>query len=618
MVLYDIYYRTHGVRRASQMQNPVINDISAVELPRDSIYHYNPESPLLYGPLENNAWYKNSGGLRFIEHVVKFTEEPIGTIMKKPINETQLIQAYRRKHRTLRLLRDFLGVNRQPQMLMVYNYCLLNQLWRYRPHRFVHYYQFYNLYSTIISTINSLAKQTHRHQFFEVRLPKVLQTRMVFNNMTKEYPKGISNRILSYFPDSDSLLLLHLWMWLSNNRSYSIFNKLDPAHLSKINLLLTDSGKYILINMGELEKWRETNQLDEESGEFAEVDTDGNEPLDEEAKQAGMLLQRFHRMLTTFFGMRTVSPDTKVIDAPTYTEQDLNDTTPVDENDETTETVPEQTPETGEPETKEKTLNKDKFKEQLEEFITGEKKEKPDGKANLKKPDTTDKEENKDTSTHAGEPIASDNQTEDKPQVIVDTQPEEYDENYEPPKDKRLPNSPLEDTLIEEAYNLLDAGDISAREFQRIQKMSQKYKEIPSPFDDGKSTIEEYMKVDEETINNFKPIEVPDSKWILDKSMLKSPTESFDREYIKKVHHKNVTQSIMSLQKAGIMVSNIERVQHIDKVNAYEDIKVTVQPIGGTQTTLNIRLPIIAEDGTMLVSATKYRLLKQRSDQKNT
>ena len=615
MVLYDVYFRTKGIRRFPQLASPIFNDMSLIELPRNAIYHYNPESPLLYGPLENNVWYKNDKSLRFIEHITKFSIEPIGTIVKKPANEQAYVNAYRRKHRTLRLLRDFFGVNKQPQMLLVYNYCLLNQLWKYRPHRFVNYYHFYNLYNTILNNINRLGNVSERQQFFEIRLPKNLPSRQQFTSMSKEYPRGMSIRILSTFPDDDALLLFHLWMWLGNHRQYSIFNQLDQKNLSKINITLTDSGKYVLLNLGKLDEWRATEQENIDAGEFDEVDTlDDTDGTVDKLATAEMLLIKFYRLLSIFFSNRTGIVSAPV-EVPTYTEAELNDETPVEEDNDTVEPVQPINPTDPVPEP-EKKLNKGKLQQELEK-LKGNTPTTPDnskvGRLDRIKPLPGTEPKVEETSTLAGEPLPEPEINEEpKPQTLV-VDDFDLDEDYEVPTDKRLPESSMESGVMEDAYTLLDAGEITAKEFQRIEKQSKRYKEIPSPYDDNQ-TLEQYMQVDPEVVNNFEKIKVPDSDWILDKSMLEASTEAFDRVYLKKVYSKNIMQAVTSIQKAGILVTDVQREEHRDTVNHYETLKVTVQPIGGTQTTMNIKLPVVDEEGTMLVAGTRYKLLKQRRD----
>lgn len=623
--LYDIYYRTHGVRRMMQLENPVISDMSNIELPKDSIYHYNPESPLLFGPLETNPWFKNETTPRFIQHVAAFPFEPIGTIVRKPGAEQQFIQAYRRKHRALRLLRDFFGVNRQSRMLMVVNYCILNQLYKYRPHRMVSYYRFYNMYKTIFMQMEKLASTSHRQQFFELRLPQILPSRQKLRQLSKDYEKGITSRYLQTFNDDDSWLLFHFWMWLSGNQQHSVFNHISQRNLDKINIAITDSGKYVLINLGKLNAWR----LEAGSEEDAEeIDTNDNdtEGLDEEDIASSpedalsvRLSVRVYRLFINLLSLRTGS-GVREVDAPKYTEAELNDTTPVEEESDSEPTQVEKpeivAPVEETPETPKNThIDPIKVAEKTKELVTGTKVD--------DKPKTLPKSDAKAKLP----PLPGVKEVEEPPELVFDTDTSELDdappivaydedptEDIEEEQIETIEENSYTTPIVEEARKALAVGTISAKQYNRLIEQSEVFKKLPNPYND-KETIEEAITVKPGDIVNVTKRKVPDNDWILDKSMLEITQESISSEYIEKMLPKNIMQSVMSVQKAGIMVKNVERQVHADKVNRFETLKVKVQPIGGTETTLSIKLPIVdPTSGEMLSQNVRYRSLNQRKD----
>lgn len=639
---FDIFYRKYGVRRVTQLTSPVIHDITEASLPKNALYHHNPESPMMFGPLENNPWFTNDQHMKFVKHVVEFQGETLGPVVKKPAPIQLYIQSYRREHRSLKLLRDFFQIDKQANMVVIKNYCFLNHLYRYRPHMLLNYFKFYNFYSTVINTMNSDAKVSTRQQFFEVRLPKQIYRRNTFNIMAKLYEKGMSRRILKFFGDDDSLLMLHLWMWLGPQRNLSIFNKIAQNNLSKINLILTDNGKFCVLNLGELDKWR-SNSGDAEDG-YEEDTIDGLDVPDEEMDEEGAkgekperIQIRFYNLLTQLSSFRNSGAVVQTIDIPKYdlTEHEEDKDLDKEDEEELIET-PIQLPHQHDP-------NKQKLDESLpDELSEGEQdvdKKPPSPQiAATKKvvlPDLPpdpfeDEAEDLSDTSEVDEYLPVDN---------TDLQPEDHEDP------KMVVSDPTEDEILDEeaddsdipelsdfgsdveithenapvirAHKLLKDGVISAREFERIQRLASSYKTIPSPYktENKDETVETFMNIPKEDIRLDHKRKIPKNDFILDNSMLEATTESFEEQYVRKVMNKNIIQSVMSLQKGGFLVTDIQLEKQDDIANNIDVLKIKTQKIGGNESTIVIKLPRVnPETGTMLVQGVEYRMNYQRAD----
>ena len=611
-ILYDLFYRQHGVRRIAQVESPIFTDIGSTTLPKNSIYHYNPESNLLFGPPETNPWLVNENHLKFVDHVFEFKINPIGTAVRKPGSEIQYIQAYRRKHRTLKLLRNFFNVNSQPNMLLVYNYCLLNQLYKYRPHRFVNYFNFMNLYSTIMVKINQLGNQSDRHQFFEVRMPQTIPTRSNYRALAKEYEaSGMTNRMLHFFTDSDSMLLFHLWMWLGKERNKSIFNLIESKNLSKVNIMLTDSGKYVLFNLGELNKW-----VTEEASEddFEEMEDDGTVI----SNRSQTIKMKFYNLLNKLMSFRTGSLPTIKVEPVTYTEADLNDTSEIEDDEESVVTTPTPIQDKSvtatdvlaaavsvvggvDVKTKDQVIE-DKASSNLTAGFKG--KLKPLPQDTVEEPTTVNEPEVK---------IVEDTKPDTPVQEIVVDEPELDFIEEDPYKD--LPEDPYQRLPLKEAMDKVKEGEMSIREFERVKRQAEAYSMIPNPFDEsGKTSLKEFMESGSKEDVLIKPIEIPDSEWILDKNMLKTTVEPLTRQYIQKSLKRDVVKSLMSIQKAGMMVTDVKLETQVDAASKYDIWKMKVQPIGGTESTVTIKLPHVDKEGRFKVNGIYYNLRAQRKD----
>ena len=627
---YDLFYRQRAIRRVPQLLSPVINDINDALLPKFSIYHYNPDNISLFGPLENNPWYRNDASYRFIKHITEFAVSPQGPIQRKPSNVSQYVQAYRKRHRSLRLLRDFFGVNRQANMIMVINYCLLNQLWKYRSHRFINYYRFINMYSTIIYTMNSLANQSDRQQFFEIRLPKLIPTRSMYRVLANDYPKGLSTKFISNLQNDDDWLMFHLWLWLSPNKQYSIFNKINPNNLNKINIMLSESGKYALLNLGKLDEWRSTNdEIDYEIDDTDDVGVIGQSEEVDTSKTVRISVM-FYRLLETMLGLRTGSGVT-VLETPIYTEAELNASEEPEDEETITDDgkiIPAKQQETiiGQS-VADKTVPTEDITTGVTDVATKPKVQEvkvSDNKpTNQSKPsivtELPDIEESNQPEP-IQEPIAG------KPEVEIPTgKPTAVGTvvNDEPPEaliqlssEHVLQQDLTTKGVYDDAKRLLDAGMLTAKQYKRVLAISESYKTIPNPFNPNE-TIEEAIKSDTKSIVLNNKTKIPDNPWVIDKSMLEATPEAVTKQYVKEVLPKNIMQSVMAIQKSGVLVKDVQKEELVDAANRVDILKVKVQPIDGSESTVTIKIPQIdvnKGNGVMTLAGVNYVMLNQRKD----
>ena len=250
---------------------------------------------------------------------------------------------------------------------------------------------------------------------------------------------------------------------------------------------------------------------------------------------------KFYNLLNKLLEFRTGAPTSIKVEPVTYTEAELNDTSEV-EDDEGEVLQPTQPIET-----KPKSLTdsfisavgkvtdtkvqttEDKAKQQIEK-----------GKTNtfsrVLKPlpkEETDEQDTIDNTVSEPEPdskLAGQSDKVELPEDVQEVVPDEPETEYIPEDPyKDLPEDPYQRLPLREAMNKVKEGEMSAREFQRIQRQAEAYTMIPNPFDEsGKTSLKDFMESNTKEDVEIKPIEVPDSDWILDKNMLKNNCRTSD------------------------------------------------------------------------------------------
>lgn len=592
-MLYEPYYRKYGVRRKGQLDNPPIQSMSMVMLPKYSIYHYNSDNSTDLGPSEKNPWYHLDDRIRYIDHVTEYVQPTQGIVIRKQVPVLQIIEKYRQQHRSLKKLRNFASVDQMVNTLIIENYNVLNFVYRYQPHRYSNYYRFVNHYGTVINRMNELGKTSTRQQFMEIRLPKRVLSRLQYNVLAKEYIRGLNSKLVKTFKNNDSWLFFHLWLWLSDKREYSIFNKLSPLLFDKMNFIIEESGYYTLINLGMLNSWRKEEQETIQDHEDVLVeDEEGNAS----AENTHLLTVRFYRLVQKLLDYRVNQGSVDDIEENFNQDIDVSDVTVTDEE------------ENEEPDLKPKTH----YPEGILNEATNEKnqitkKALPDSQVK-----TTNKTSQLPDTTVRTDTKPSDHVIEDEivPSKLLEEQRKQDEQEVRGMEGHENPHLAVPS---QDAKQLLNEGQITIREYNRIIRLAESFTKQPSPYDE-KQTVEEFLKIPEEDINQINRIQVKDNPWITDKSMLEVTTEAMDKQYLEKVYHKNVIQAVMSLQKAGIMVSDIRREEFKDVSSHYEILTFKVTPIGGTTSTVNLKLPVLDEEGVFESQGTKYFVRKQRFD----
>lgn len=174
--------------------------------------------------------------------------------------------------------------------------------------------------------------------------------------------------------------------------------------------------------------------------------------------------------------------------------------------------------------------------------------------------------------------------------------------------DQNLYNDKIADIIKEHSK----AGVISAAETNGLLKLSQKYKSIPDPFGSGKILDEMVVTPKDLKITNTKIVDkLPN---VNDESMLYSSLKQMDTDYINNVLYKDIIQTALSIQNAGIIVKDLKVKQKRTAVTKLNTYAMQVQPINGPASTIHFSIPHVNPDGTFEYCETIYRMDKQIGD----
>lgn len=609
LLKYPTFFFRFGIRKPDQLAKPPLGRLENLDFPQGSVYHYLGTSDSDDGPVDTLPGLDGYSKLFPTKQIFE-VPTTLGNPRKLTFNAEQLfVRPWRLKNQRFRPFVSYEVADRDPQQLVVYNYSLIARMYRYMRSFYAGYHKLYNHQAALWHTLAQDCRLSQRQHFIEIALPQQLPSVSILRNAEVD----ITRKAIPFFSTMESMLILELWRWLGSNRNISLISKIPEDQLSKINLVFTDSGRWMLVNLGLLDRWRLPSRSEEQL--FQEKGL--------ELKGRVFRPDVFQRRLLHILLLQTQA---RVEDIQEESAQGAGPETAADRVTETTsqETTPNavtQTTVTDELSgpTKNLTITKPSIQARIKTV----------GDLNSSIPeffdddfpvDASDQELNEllnTTDVHGIDNKTAGNSYE---QVLADLEKlEDMTElsqlNEDAPVNDSAPVVDVaktpEQAIVDVCNQLAETGSIPALEYKRFTDQAGAYRDIEAP--DG-SKLGDFIQIPKELVQISDPPKIPDMPTVLDKTMLESSLMEFDSKYVKDVLQKDVAAMVINLQQAGILVQNYE-VEEIDDVTgSYYAYKVKIKPIQGTSSTLTFNLPKVSPNGTYRVNGVTYHQRKQFGD----
>lgn len=566
MIQFDIFYKRYGVRAPTQLMVPPTPSIDKFEFPRNSLHHYVILDSVLEGPPSDEYFYRNIQKKIPIEHLVDLKGDK-GPPKKLNIPIAPQARAFQMRNKRYRNIDNASVTVKDPMSLVVVNYGFLPRTVRYVRNMYTEYSKWWNIQKTLWTKVADVAANSDREQFVFCSLPTTLPSVSRLNTHAAKF----SQQTLTVFQGPNSWFILELWKWLSEEfRFNSVIGEIPQESLDKITLVYQESGRFLMINLGLLNKWRYVRSGPPQPDQKIRIDT-----ID--------LQKRVLRMLLALMAERSVAVD-QGVDPEQLNPGEVEDAelTTLVQTDDDSSGVRQLHLSGSDMETDEMTKA-----ERSQEILS----KMDDDLAQLEVLDRA---------------IVGPVDEPDAEEEVV-TAKIELKHNL---RDFDTSASP-EEKIKEICDDLADSGLITAAEYRRFLNLSASYKTIVSP--DGKTTLDTYSTVTPEDLV-VEPVEFTDIPTVLDKTMLKSTTLDMDAKYIKEVMQKDVASMVVNAQKGGFVITryDVERIESI--LGAYDMHSVRVTPIEGQPSTIRFKLPVVDEDGVYVANGIRYKMRRQRVD----
>lgn len=628
MVLFDVFFRRHGVRQAMQLQKPPMSPMMQFTLPQLSVLHYISDSALDLYPQANDWVFHDYHNPILVQSVTELASMQ-GMVRKTALQPQTLVKSLYNKVKRFRQLRDWAPFEKANSTLLVMNYGLLNTLYTYQRNVYSSYYRWYNIQATVWLKLDEMTQSSRREHFLFVKLPTTLPSQTQLNQANA----NMTTSLLKVFDTPSLYFLVEIWKWLGEQREQSLLNHVKEDKLKLVNLVFQEAGRFTVLNLGELNTWRE-HVTNEATG--AKV---GIAPV--------QLQRRFLHFCMSLTEAASVASDAPEADQPGLQAPSETSQLPIDEqNAQAAHSAPAVSASavTG-------LSDSSKLKDHAASVLD-------DGHDAVIHPDEpisdrlelTDAElakleadlmelervavrveKLKSEAVHSIQALEDDEAAAPKPEVHpgddavvepIEQAPTQYNPHQsikramsaEDAIEAILPSAMSPEDGVKALVEKLSAqGLMSAAEQRRYLQQATRYKEIPAPL--GKpGTLDLYRTIDHEILTMQDSPKIPDIATVPDKSMLQSSLMSFDRVYTEKVLQKDVAGMVLNLQKAGLCVTDYEVEQDDTLMGSTFNYTVRINPVEGAPSTLRFKLPVVEEDGTYTANGVQYRLRKQRGD----
>jgi hypothetical protein len=584
MILYEQFYRRGGIRKVGQLMSPPLLALPLLSLPKSSVLHYVGSVSTDVGPASDDYIFRAISKPILMHHVMDNGDNR-GAPRKLAIQPNALTRAYFNKNKRFRKMHSLEASTRDPSSLVVYNYGFIPQGYRYQRSIYAEYYRWWNIQASVWKQVTEIADVSPRQQYLRCTLPAVLPSL----GALRVGDQPMSQRMMRLFRTPESMMILELYKWFGEKREESVLHHLPEKYYDRVNIIYVESGRWFVMNLGVLNRWRAATA--EELEKNPEANTLGF--------TGSQIQRRFLRMLMSLSEVRTVA-------AAELDKDDSGEVGTIDNPNEITTDVqknvlPVMNQKTGSIELKTILTKVDSGLTDQDHHAAGPEDDVKDIKID----------------PNQEKAIADDLAVLDK--ILADAHGDldnlEAEEGTKLTEVVDVPikaDKKLEDGIVKICARLAEVGGLSAAEYLRYERLAKSYETIVAP--DGKTPMAEFIKVPSDLLKIHASPEMKDISAVIDKTMMKSSLIDFDERYVKHVMARDIASMVMSVQNAGIAVTNYNVEKVDDVLGGFDSHTVRITPVDGAAGTLHFKLPSMNDDGSYMANGIRYRLRKQRGD----
>ncbi|MNO14016.1 hypothetical protein D3C76_36560 [compost metagenome] len=597
MFLYDRYVKLFGIRRLGELENPKVRPIARFSLPRGANVHYQPMNETELGPAADSPVIAAAQRLIYIDHVPDLIAKE-GNPRPTFKLLAPMLQQYRREQMQIRPMKDYDLVAKEPLNLLVVNYAMVGQMFKYQRSALSRWWAWRNMRGTQWERINQLTSKHERHHVVFFDCPNSLPA---LSDLRKA-ERGMTPALMQVFNTRERLDLLDIFVWLGETRKQTPMGRLSEERFAEVDLVIRRETGFISINLGLLDSFRkkgagvstesfveqpvsEDFDFEETFQRYVSMETAGDDTLDADL---GVSMEAPQGLDPKIIQLRFLKLLTKVIDQ----------TNPL-----VAAPVEQQAQEMSDAQAEEQAAQSDEEQSEQEQLLA------ETGADEL----LVDEEE--ELAAELDEPAqgSSDSEmTDEDGELIIETGSQNGTSDVQVVGTANISHT-LTSTIQSKIDELVDKDLLTAAQYRRMQRLAESYKTMDNPWDKSK-TVEQSLEIPFEDLALQESDNYPQMDAVRDQSMRQSTVEKMDSQYIEKVMKGDVLNAVMSVQKAGIAVTGYDVEVVKDAVSHYEVHRIQLTPVTGKPSTISFRVPVVDKRGVYISNGQRYRMRTQKAD----
>lgn len=237
-MVYKDFYRKYGINTIGEMNKRMFNTTSVI-LPKNSTYsRFLVSSTMDY--VNKNEFNSEENHITVMP-VYSYGDNAVGKFIKKKISDSVIYKDVVNNTDGLTIINPTsrkVLINRE--MLYVYDFGYLNNLYKYSDSKFNLLYMFHNSLNKVVSLHNDM------NYFIRIELPDFLPTKFLLEKMATNIDITDMKRIYSY----TILNVVELWKLLTpEHTKKSIYRKFNVERLGNTTLIIEHKGRCIFLNL---------------------------------------------------------------------------------------------------------------------------------------------------------------------------------------------------------------------------------------------------------------------------------------------------------------------------------------------------------------------------------
>lgn len=600
LLMFNQFLLKEAIRSPIYLLNPAVIKQEEINLPRLSILHYLDHSVESHFPNRELPYFSQVGKNKRIPiyHILDLvSKDETSMLLNKTVG--QEVRKWGQEN-----TKEFKNINlaeipnEDVNVISVYNYNLLKDLYKYKSSLLSSHYKYLNLHSTVWHYVkHAISKENESYQFIKIELPNVIPNVNVLDVILKFNPIKFA-RIVN---DVRLAQVIDLYKWLiSETRENSTLKNISDDDAKRIIIEFNYKGYSSFMPLFVIRSVCDESKI-ENNSKISPLKT---------KKLFILTLYKIQNKINALLELDQQGEGTTLIDE---TPEEIGEQIKHEDDEEHDEDF-DITHDTELPEISAATStgNKPVSLAQVDKAFDDRIANAVDTNIaslnqlldeELKQNDASETDRIFEDSILQ---IDSETEEENKSPIVVNTDPEHLE--------KILKDKTLQDKFDNYLKEVMEFKLLTSQEIRTLRKTFETRQGLKSPYDPN-STIDNFNKLQPGQTKLTKEdtnLDV-DNPLVAD-NLKKEVVLSLDRKYLNTVMKKDISACITNIEKAGVIIKDYTVEDNSSVLGQYEVHKLTLKPLHGKESTVYFRLPKIDDEGEFTASGIRYRMRKQRTD----